>query len=78
MPDNPVLPPPGGSFSIPGQIVQRVIDSGQQAGYTFPETVKLYVTYRTVSVATDGAPVFRDDVYGRDKRVVREMGKPRS
>lgn len=26
MPDNPVLPPPGGSFSIPGQIVQRVID----------------------------------------------------
>lgn len=26
MPDNPVLPPTGGSFSIPGQIVQRVID----------------------------------------------------
>ncbi|WP_313394084.1 hypothetical protein [Sphingobium yanoikuyae] len=26
MPDNPVLPPKGGSFSIPGQIVQRVID----------------------------------------------------
>jgi len=26
MPDNPVLPPPGGSFSIPGQVVQRVIE----------------------------------------------------
>lgn len=68
----------GGRGSFDKKAVQRVIDQGQQAGYTFPETVKLYVTYRTVSVASDGAPVFRDDVYGRDKRVVREMGKPRS
>jgi len=58
--------------------VRQVIDSGQQAHYTFPEPVALYVTYRTVSVGSDGAAVFRDDVYGRDRRVVREMGKPRS
>jgi murein L,D-transpeptidase YcbB/YkuD len=58
--------------------VRGVINAGQQAGYAFPEPVSLYVTYRTVSVANDGSPVFRDDVYGRDKRVVREMGKPRS
>ena len=68
----------GGRGTFDKKVVQRVIDQGQQAGYTFPETVKLYVTYRTVSVAANGAPVFRDDVYGRDKRVVREMEKPRS
>lgn len=58
--------------------VQAVINAGQQAHYTFPEPITLYVTYRTVGVASDGAPVFRDDVYGRDRRVVREMARPRS
>jgi len=58
--------------------VQQVIASGQQAHYGFPEPVTLYVTYRTVGVASDGTAVFRDDVYGRDKRVVAAMAKPRS
>jgi len=58
--------------------VQQVIAAGQQAHYAFPEAVTLHVTYRTVSVASDGTPVFRDDVYGRDKRVVAAMAKPRS
>ncbi|MBS0527459.1 MAG: L,D-transpeptidase family protein [Proteobacteria bacterium] len=58
--------------------VQQVIASGQQAHYSFPEPVTLYVTYRTVGVASDGTAVFRDDVYGRDKRVVAAMAKPRS
>jgi murein L,D-transpeptidase YcbB/YkuD len=58
--------------------VHQVIDAGQQAHYTFPEPVTLYVTYRTVTANADGAPIFRDDVYGRDRRVVREMAKPRS
>lgn len=58
--------------------VQQVIASGQQAHYTFPEPVTLYVTYRTVTAANDGTPTFRDDVYGRDKRVVAAMAKPRS
>jgi murein L,D-transpeptidase YcbB/YkuD len=58
--------------------VQQVINAGQQAHYGFPEAVTLYVTYRTVSVAGDGTAVFRDDVYGRDKRVVAAMAKPRS
>ena len=56
----------------------RWINAGQQAHYSFPEPVTLYVTYRTVTVGTDGTPVFRDDVYGRDKRVVAAMAKPRS
>ena len=58
--------------------VQQVINAGEQQHYTFPEPVTLYVTYRTTTVGTDGTPVFRDDVYGRDKRVVAAMAKPRS
>jgi len=58
--------------------VQQVIASGQQAHYGFPEPVTLHVTYRTVTVGGDGTAVFRDDVYGRDKRVVQAMAKPRS
>lgn len=56
--------------------VQQVIRDGQQAHYTFPEPITLYVTYRTVSANADGVPTFRDDVYGRDRRVVRAMAKP--
>ena len=58
--------------------VQQMINAGEQQHYTFPEPVTLYVTYRTTTVGTDGTPVFRDDVYGRDKRVVAAMAKPRS
>ena len=58
--------------------VQKAIDGGEQVHYSFPESVKLYVTYRTVTAAADGTPAFRDDVYGRDRKVVAAMGKPRS
>jgi murein L,D-transpeptidase YcbB/YkuD len=68
----------GGRGGFSKERVRQVIDAGQQAHYTFPEPVTLYVTYRTVTAGADGAVVFRDDVYGRDRRVVREMGKPRS
>jgi len=53
-----------------------VIDAGQQAHYSFPEPVTLYVTYRTVTAGADGEIIFRDDIYGRDQRVVRAMAKP--
>jgi murein L,D-transpeptidase YcbB/YkuD len=58
--------------------VQKAIDGGEQVHYSFPESVKLYVTYRTVTAAADGTPTFRDDVYGRDRKLVAAMGKPRS
>jgi murein L,D-transpeptidase YcbB/YkuD len=58
--------------------VQKVIDDAQQAHYSFPESVTLYVTYRTVTAGSDGAVTFRDDIYGRDKRVVQAMSKIRS
>jgi murein L,D-transpeptidase YcbB/YkuD len=56
--------------------VRQVIEAGQQAHYTFPEPITLYVTYRTVTADAAGVPTFRDDVYGRDRRVVRAMAKP--
>jgi murein L,D-transpeptidase YcbB/YkuD len=58
--------------------VQKALDGGEQVHYAFPESVKLYVTYRTVTAAADGTPTFRDDVYSRDRKVVAAMGKPRS
>jgi len=56
--------------------VRQVIAAGQQAHYSFPEPITLYVTYRTVTIDSDGAAIFRDDVYGRDRRVVRAMARP--
>ena len=53
--------------------VRQVIDSGQQSHYAFPEPVMLHGTYRTVSADAEGVPTFRDDVYGRDRRVVKAM-----
>jgi murein L,D-transpeptidase YcbB/YkuD len=58
--------------------VGKAIAAGEQLHYAFPEPVILHVTYRTVTVGTDGDATFRDDVYGRDARVVRQMAKPRS
>jgi len=66
----------GGKNGFSKERVRQVIDSGQQAHYTFPEPVTLYVTYRTVAADAGGTATFRDDVYGRDRLVVRAMPKP--
>ena len=66
----------GGRGGFSKERVRQVIDAGQQAHYSFPEPITLYVTYRTVSATADGVPTCRDDVYGRDRRVVRAMAKP--
>jgi L,D-transpeptidase YcbB len=68
----------GGRNGFDKEKVRAVINAGERVHYTFPEPVTLHVTYRTVTVNADGMPIFRDDVYGRDRRVVREMSKPRS
>jgi murein L,D-transpeptidase YcbB/YkuD len=68
----------GGRGGFNKERVRQVINDGEQAHYTFPEPVTLYVTYRTVTAGADGNPIFRDDIYGRDRRVVRDMSKPRS
>jgi murein L,D-transpeptidase YcbB/YkuD len=66
----------GGRNGFSKERVRQVIEAGQQAHYAFPEPIALYVTYRTVTADAAGVPTFRDDVYGRDRRVVRAMAKP--
>lgn len=66
----------GGRDGFSKERVRQAIDAGQQAHYGFPEPITLYVTYRTVTADAAGMPTFRDDVYGRDRRVVRAMAKP--
>jgi len=34
-----------------------------------PPKVPVYVTYMTVTVKPDGAPVFHKDIYGRDAKI---------
>jgi murein L,D-transpeptidase YcbB/YkuD len=68
----------GGRNGFSKERVRKAIDAGEQVHYGFPEPVVLYVTYRTVTVDAQGQATFRDDVYGRDGRVVRQMAKPRS
>lgn len=65
----------GGKGNFSKERVRQVIDAGQQAHYTFPEPVTLYVTYRTVAADAEGTATFRDDVYGRDRLVVKAMQK---
>ncbi len=58
--------------------VRAAIKDGERRHYTFPEPITLHITYRTVTAGADGTPVFRDDIYGRDRLVVRAMAGPRS
>ena len=51
---------------------------GPAGALRLPRVGDAHVTYRTVDAGSDGTAVFRDDVYGRDRRVVAAMAKPRS
>jgi murein L,D-transpeptidase YcbB/YkuD len=66
----------GGRNGFSRERLRQVIDSGEQAHYTFPEPATLYVTYRTVTADAGGVATFRDDVYGRDRLVVKAMPRP--
>jgi murein L,D-transpeptidase YcbB/YkuD len=68
----------GGRGGFDKEKVRIAIDGGQQLSYSFPEPVRLYVTYRTVTATAEGAVTFRDDIYGRDRRVAQAMSQPRS
>ncbi|MBL8674120.1 MAG: L,D-transpeptidase family protein [Rhodospirillales bacterium] len=57
--------------------VQAIAGAGQQANFTFPAPVALHVTYQTVFLDDDGKVQFREDVYGRDRKVHAAMRKAR-
>lgn len=55
----------------------EAIRSGAQTGYAFPEPIPLHIVYFTVPVRADGSVEFRDDVYGRDRKVAAAMRRTR-
>jgi L,D-transpeptidase YcbB len=63
----------GGRNGFSKERVRAAIANNEQNHYTFPAPVNLRVTYQTVTANADGTVTFRDDVYGRDRRVARAM-----
>lgn len=63
----------GGRGGFNKERVRAAIANNEQNHYSFPAPVNLRVTYQTVTAADDGTITFRDDVYGRDRRVAQAM-----
>lgn len=57
--------------------VAAVANSGQQASFGFSQTIAIHVTYQTVFADEAGKVHFRDDVYGRDRKVFAAMKRAR-
>ena len=68
----------GGRSGFSKERVRQVIDAGQQAHYTLSRADHALRDLPHGDGRRGGLPIFRDDIYGRDRRVVRAMGKPRS
>jgi L,D-transpeptidase YcbB len=49
--------------------VKAKIDSGKNEKVHLPVSMPVYLMYWTAWVDTDGVLNFRDDIYGRDKRL---------
>jgi len=57
--------------------VAAVANSGQQASFGFSQSIAIHVTYQTVFADETGKIQFRDDVYGRDRKVAAAMKRTR-
>ena len=51
------------------QAIDDAIAAGDTRSVDIPHAVPVYLLYFTAFVGTDGAPQFRDDIYGRDGRL---------
>jgi murein L,D-transpeptidase YcbB/YkuD len=49
--------------------IDHAIATGQTQRVGLPHTIPVYILYRTAFVDADGTIEFRDDIYGRDKRL---------
>lgn len=58
--------------------VTGVANSGQQASFGFSQPIAIHVTYQTVFADESGKVHFRDDVYGRDRKVSAAMKRARA
>ena len=57
--------------------VAAIAGSGQQASFNFDRPIAIHVTYQTVFADESGVMQFRDDVYGRDRKVYAAMRRTR-
>ena len=57
--------------------VAAIANSGQQASFNFDRPIAIHVTYQTVFADEAGIVQFRDDVYGRDRKVYAAMKRTR-
>lgn len=55
--------------------LEEAIDRGSPLGLTLPQPVPIYLTYWTAWINDAGVIQFRDDVYGRDRRLLILWGK---
>jgi murein L,D-transpeptidase YcbB/YkuD len=53
--------------------IDRVIASGVERTVSLPEPIPVHLLYWTVWVEDDTTLQFRDDIYGRDEPVLREL-----
>ena len=58
--------------------VEGLANSGQRANFAFPAPITIQVTYQTVFADDNGRIQFRDDIYGRDRKVFAAMRKTRT
>ncbi|TWT05701.1 murein L,D-transpeptidase [Reyranella sp. CPCC 100927] len=66
-----------GSSSVSRARVETLANSGQRANFGFPAPITIQVTYQTVFADDHGKIQFRDDIYGRDRKVFAAMRKTR-
>ncbi|MCW5746851.1 MAG: L,D-transpeptidase family protein [Alphaproteobacteria bacterium] len=66
-----------GSTTVSRAQVEAMANSGRQASFGFPAPISIHVTYQTVFADDDGDIQFRDDIYGRDRKVFAAMRRTR-
>ncbi len=66
-----------GAGGITKARVSAIANSGQQATFNFPAPVGIHVTYETVFADDEGRIQFREDIYGRDRKVHAAMRRAR-
>jgi murein L,D-transpeptidase YcbB/YkuD len=66
-----------GSNGVSRATVETMANSGRQASFAFPAPIAIHVTYQTVFTDENDKIQFRDDIYGRDRKVFAAMRRTR-
>ncbi|MEM9047917.1 MAG: L,D-transpeptidase family protein [Pseudomonadota bacterium] len=64
-----------GQVADPQLYFNRLLDREEERRINLDRPVRVYLTYRTVFVDRAGVLQFRDDVYGRDERVLARLAE---